>query len=1350
MAAISVGSVEVDVVPNARNIRQRLQQQVVPAADSVGDEVGRVLGRYITRHIGQAVVQGIMQGGRQAQAPAARQGTQTGSAFARGFKGRLEAALRDLPEVRLHANSSDADREIAQIRTQLQALRDARIGIDVDAGTATAAMARLQERLERLSASSANVQVRIDTAAAAAQLAAMQAQVNSLDGQTADVDVDADTRPAIQGFSALTTAALAFGPAILPVLPVVAAGLGAIAAAGVAAAAGIGGIALVAVPAFKQIGTVLQAQKAAQDAAAQSTAAGGQAAAQAASRSLQLASAQQAVASAERNGARQVAQAQAQVTQARRAAAQVAAQASQRAQQAARAVEDAEDALSDAQKAAARAQRDLTDARRTAAQELQDLNNRLTDSVLSQRDAELSLTEATRERDAVLSSATSTELDKQRAILAYDQAVQRLKEQTTETARLKKETAAANKAGVEGSKTVRTAQEQLAAAQEAVADKAQALRDAQADQARQQIESAQAIADAQQRIVDAQANVGVAQEQAAEQAASAARQLQQAQLSAAGGTDAAAQAQAKYRQELAKLTPAARTTMTAYTNLRGAFSAWSRSLQPQVMPIFTRALDGMRRALPGLTPLVTGAADAISGLQDRASQGFKSPWWKTFKKDLDTSVKPAITGLGVAFGNIFKGIIGVIGAFLPHMNGISGGLQDVTKRFADWGTSLRGSDRFERFLSYAAEMGPRVWKTFKDVAGAALDIATALAPVGAVVMRVIQGVAQGFSWVAEKAPWLVRAVWGVIVVWGVLNAVMGLSPFTLIVIGVGLVVAALVYAYNRFGWFRTAVQAIGDVFVWLWKSIIKPYVEFMIGYWKMVGQVAMWLWQEAIRPAVNFIIGAFKLWWSAVKLYFKGIELAFKTLAAGFSAIWTGIKDGFKNSWDWLKKWVLNPIGTFFTKTIPGWATTLKDKTVEAFNLAKTGIKTAWDQIQDITKKPVEFVVNTVYNDGIRKVWNLVTDAFGGKKLDPMKFASGGIMPGYTPGRDVHLVPSAAGPVALSGGEAIMRPEWTRAVGAGYVTAMNAAARSGGVGGVQAALGFKDGGIFSGIGSALSGAWDSVKKGASWLKESFGSAIQAGVKSVVNPLIDKIPGGSIGFVGLLKSLMKSAVTRLVGAGKKGDEQITPRVSYTPSAGVEQWRPVVLQALKEVGQSAGLADTTLRRMQQESGGNPTIVNKWDSNWIAGHPSVGLMQVIGPTFRSYAGKYLRRGPFSYGVSVDPLANIYSSMRYALGAYGSLSKAYNRAGGYDSGGYLQPGLNLAFNGTGRPEPVFTTRQANALTSMAARGSSGPAGLQPGDQLQLVVDGQEFSAYVDVRANNRLDATLRPMAAQIAGRRG
>ncbi|MBQ1164920.1 hypothetical protein KBZ21_43845, partial [Streptomyces sp. A73] len=77
--------------------------------------------------------------------------------------------------------------------------------------------------------------------------------------------------------------------------------------------------------------------------------------------------------------------------------------------------------------------------------------------------------------------------------------------------------------------------------------------------------------------------------------------------------------QAKYKQALADMTPAARGTFNAFLSLRKAFTAWSRSLQPAIMPNFTRALNGMKNSLPGLTPLVLGAARGIKTLQDRVS-----------------------------------------------------------------------------------------------------------------------------------------------------------------------------------------------------------------------------------------------------------------------------------------------------------------------------------------------------------------------------------------------------------------------------------------------------------------------------------------------------------------------------------------------------------------------------------------------------------------------------------------------------------------------------------------------------------------------------------------------------------
>lgn len=1369
MPAISVGSVEVDVLPNATGVRQRMQNQLVPAANQVGDEVGRIIGRYLTSHVANAFTQGINQGGRRAQPAAARQGQSTGSTFGRSFKATLEAALAALPEVRLRADSSDAEREIYQIRAQMRALSDARIGIDVSTTTANAAIGVLQARLARLSASDADVAVRVDAGAAAAQLAAFQAQVNRLDGQTANVDVD--TRSATANLHLLTTAALAFGPAILPALPVVAAGLGAIAAAGVAAAVGIGSIGLVAIPAFKGIGSALQAQKAAQDAATQSTYQGAQASGQGASQALQQASAAQALATAERNGARQIAQAQQQVKQAKQAAADAVVQAAVRNEQAARRVQDAERSLADAQRDARRAQDDLREARQQAVRDLQDLNSQLAGAQLDQRQAVLDLQDAERELRAVQakgSEATAGEL--QRAQLNYDRAKQGLADQSTETKRLQQETKAANKAGVEGSGTYKNAQDRLVEAQRKVVDQQQAVRDAQAEAARTQVETARQVAQAQQRVGEATANVAVAQQNAADAVASAQRQIESASISAADGIDQAAVAQAKYEAELAKLTPSARDTFDAFVDLRDAFGAWSKSLQPAVMPIFTRAFEGLKNSLPGLTPFVLAAAGAIKDLQDRASAGFKSPWWKEFKTDLSGSVGPAITGLGISFGRIFKGMAGVIQAFLPHIDSISQRMQDVTGRFAGWGASLKGSPEFERFLSYSAEMAPKVWGALRNIAGAALSVGQALAPVSAISLGFITYLAQGVQWVADHAPWLITGIYGIVTAMYAWHLVMllwtgvtwlasaAMTAFTLIssagpwgwiALAIAGVAAAIYLLYTKCEWFREAVQVV-------WDGI------------KAGGQaVADWFSGPFVRFFTETIPGAFQSTLNWVRDNWPWIIGALGgPVGLGVSYViqhWDDMEAGLSSGWSWIKQHVLYPIRDFFTKTIPGWATTLKDKIIQAWDAARVGIKKAWDPIKGIAKAPVQFVVDVVYNNGIRAVWNKVAGAFGAPKLGRYAFASGGIMPGYTPGRDVHrFLSPTGGALELSGGEAIMRPEFTRAVGSGFVNSMNAIASSRGAQGVKAALApvfggnpatstdrslrysgggvfpvqsFADGGIFGWIGGAAnkiagagSAAWNKIKDGASWLADTLEASARAGVKNVVDPLLKKFPGMDTGFGKMIRHIPDRIIDVLFGYSKEADKKGAGGIGG----------PKIQSALRWAKTQNGLP------YQWGGNGNPS----WDcSGFMSAIESVIRGEKPRRRWSTHAFKggtppgWVKNGnsPFRVGIThagvghtAGTLGKTKVESRGGDGVVvGSRARGYNdrlftswygfKPGSYDSGGYLQPGLNLAYNGTGRPEPVFTRQQANALTSRAA-GLSGPMSFE-GD---LRLDSGEFLGRV------------------------
>lgn len=190
--------------------------------------------------------------------------------FARNLRRKIREAVSALPDIELNADSSDAQREIAQIRAELIALRDANIGIDLDATEAERRMSELRTRLAALSADSANIQVKADTAAAAAALRVVKEQADRLDGRRIQLHVSiargfnatigrlARFGNQLRGLAVATAAigAIGAGPQIIGIGSAVlqlAGALALIPAGTLAAAAGIGTLVL----GFQHLGDAL-------------------------------------------------------------------------------------------------------------------------------------------------------------------------------------------------------------------------------------------------------------------------------------------------------------------------------------------------------------------------------------------------------------------------------------------------------------------------------------------------------------------------------------------------------------------------------------------------------------------------------------------------------------------------------------------------------------------------------------------------------------------------------------------------------------------------------------------------------------------------------------------------------------------------------------------------------------------------------------------------------------------------------------------------------------------------------------------------------------------------------------
>ena len=270
-----------------------------------------------------------------------------------------------------------------------------------------------------------------------------------------------------------------------------------------------------------------------------------------------------------------------------------------------------------------------------------------------------------------------------------------------------------------------------------------------------------------------------------------------------------------------------------------------------------------------------------------------------------------------------------------------------------------------------------------------------------------------------------------VVVLGIPALLLGLLAAILLVLGTIAVELAL-WAYEAFtNMMLRAGEAIaakiGDIVAWF-AGLPDRVMESISGFGD---QLVTWG-----NSALGSLRGAFDSGLSSLTSLWS---TAWTTLRTSASTAWTNIVSWATTQAELLRDRVMTPV------------TNLKDRMIEAFQAARDGIGRAWEGLKKKVAAPINWVIETGYG-GIKNVWDKVVTKFGGDKLPAappkLAFASGGVFPGYTPGRDVHAMPMAA----FSGGESVLRPEVTKAWGARTTHMLNKLARTGGVGAVRRAL----------------------------------------------------------------------------------------------------------------------------------------------------------------------------------------------------------------------------------------------------------------------------------------------------------
>ena len=975
-------------------------------------------------------------------ADAARKGQRAGEKYASGFdklvRRRIADSLDALGKQEIGVATGAAEQKIKDLRAELAALNNQRIGVDVDAATAVARVEDIRARLETLSTESADIQVKADTILAATQLGVLHREVAALDGRDVDVRVDVDSGGAMAALAALSAASSglsgrmtriigivgAIGTALTALIPIGAVLIGMAATLATTLAAAGGGVGILLAAVVGNIAPVIKAQQELE----QKQQAAASAARQYASAQNAVRSALAGLESAQISAARAVADAQRAIADARR--------------NAARSIAAAETAVGDAQERAKDAQEALTEARETARQRLADYTSQLRAARLEETGAALSVTQAQERLNEVLSDPTATQLqiDLARQALReaqfnYDEAGKRRKD-------LRKQAAEDRKAGVAGD--------------EAVIDAREALADANEQVRRAEVALAQARADGARAVADAERNLARARADGARAVAAAQDQVAQAHAAAAeAGRDLAA-AQAEVAERMAKMQGPAAVFVAALDKAKGA---WREFLAGTAESSFGLAAKGLRLfsdLLPQLVPLANKAADAVGVLIDDFRRFAQGEEGQAFLRWMERRAPRAIIAIGRAIGNFTVGMAGLLEA----LSGVGSGFGAMMERFADWGRNAGESPAVQRFLDYLREVGPVVSSAVAGVAEGLLALLEAAEPVGRIVLQTLGDIGR---FIADLDPAVLEALTVALAAmtaasWGLAaaSAAAGLSVAGLVILAGGAFIAGWVLAYKKLDWFRKAVDtwfgAIRKAAVFLWKRVIVPTFNG-------IAKAVTWAWEKAIKPA-------FRAWWAfqtkvlvpaVIWLWEKAIKPVFSFIGTYVAGVWkrwlkpilqawwhyqTKVLGGAV-MWLWEKAvkpvfgWIGEKISTTWEKYIRpplvAFRDFVRDTLVPAVKRGIDRIGEIWDGLKKAAGTPVKFVVDTVYNNGLRKVINAIPGVDDVKPVDTSgwpSFASGGVLPGWTPGRDVHrFVSPTAGILNLSGGEGILIPQAVRQLG---------------------------------------------------------------------------------------------------------------------------------------------------------------------------------------------------------------------------------------------------------------------------------------------------------------------------------
>ncbi|WP_431784322.1 phage tail tape measure protein [Streptomyces chumphonensis] len=535
-----------------------------------------------------------------------------------------------------------------------------------------------------------------------------------------------------------------------------------------------------------------------------------------------------------------------------------------------------------------------------------------------------------------------------------------------------------------------------------------------------------------------------------------------------------------------------------------------------------------------LAPLASG----LKSVGDTARASF-GPAFGRLSESVRTTLLPSLSKLGSVvrediapalstyFGEAAKATYG----WLSKLGGILVGTvwPAGMRVYRAWADNL--APIWEKFAAFVEDRAVPAVQTIGDKLSTLVDKAQPL----------ISVVAQVGSWVGQLGAKIVGFAGPILI--GVLGTAFS---FAFRVFGTAIdIIAGVIDVVVSFGrGVASVVSAVASGFVWLWQNAISPAMSgvrtAVSVAWgivqpilevgaavvrKVVGGAFSWLYESVVKPAMSGISWVVSTAWN------EGIRPA-------LSAARTFLRDTLGPAFRWLRDKVVEPVLSRVSSIISGaWEDHIRPAfgalkrgvgTIgQSFETAKDAVKVAWDGIKSATKKPINFVLGTVWNDGLLRAWNAIA---GWVDLDKHKLKKVKLLARGGPVWGAGTETSDSIPAMLSHNEHVLSAREVRGLGGhGAVEELRARARAGG-------HMYKDGG----------GVLDGLKRvGRTALDKVVGAkdAVVGGIKTAADFLGD--PGKA------LDTILGGILGRLDGMGGGRWGQAIARIPHLAVDGIKR-------------------------------------------------------------------------------------------------------------------------------------------------------------------------------------------------------